>query len=180
MINRPVLQLNASLEPMRIVRARKALKMVTKGKAVVVVPTNMVVFPGIFVPSVIRLVEYKNVPYRMQQATRKNILLRDGNRCQYCGRKFKPQELTLDHVVPKSRGGKSTWDNLVAACHRDNHRKADRTPEEAGMPLIRRPLPMTIHTHRSLLMMMGSDVKEWNRFLWGDSNGDQRHVTYAA
>ena len=170
----PVLQLNSSYEPLRIIPARKALTLLTKGKAVVEVPTSRMIYPGIYLPSVIRLRTYRHVPIRLQILSRKNIYLRDGHRCMYCG-VFRPSEqLTLDHIFPRSRGGKNEWDNLVTACHRCNHRKADRTPEEAGMHLIRRPLPQSIHTPRFMLKALGSEVKEWNRFLYIDSEGDKR------
>lgn len=179
MSNRAVLQLNASYEPLKITGARRALCLVTKGKAVVEVSTDIQMWPGIFLPSVIRLVEYRNVPYRLQKVSRKLILLRDGHRCMYCGKKFKASELTLDHIFPKSRGGKSTWDNLVAACLVHNQRKANMTPEEAGMKLIHRPLPQSVHTHRALLRMMGSEMKEWDKFLWKNSRGDIKYQAVA-
>lgn len=172
LIRRAVLQLNASYEPLRIVSAKKALTLLTKGVAVVEVPTSIKVHEGIYLPSVIRLRNYRHVPIRIQVVSRRNIILRDGGRCMYCG--VKSQELTLDHVIPRSRGGGNTWDNLVACCAKDNHRKGDRTPEEAGMKLLRRPLPQSIHTPRFLLRTLGSEVKEWNQFLWTDNKGDTR------
>jgi 5-methylcytosine-specific restriction endonuclease McrA len=87
-------------------------------------------------PVVIRLHRYIHLPYRGVVMTRHNIFKRDGNRCQYCGTH---DHLTLDHVIPKSRGGKTTWDNLATACKRCNSRKGDHTPEEVGMPLRQRP-----------------------------------------
>jgi hypothetical protein len=152
----------------------RALKLVTKGKAVVELATNKLIYPGIYLPSVIRLVAYKHVPLRMQVTTRRNILVRDGYRCQYCGEKFRGGDLTLDHVIPRSQGGKNSWENLVACCRKDNHRKADRTPEEAGMPLKRRPLPASVHTGRFILRSMGLAVNEWGRYLYADSDGDWR------
>jgi hypothetical protein len=152
----------------------RALKLVTKGKAVVELATNKLIYPGIYLPSVIRLVVYKHVPLRMQVTTRRNILVRDGYRCQYCGEKFRGGDLTLDHVIPRSQGGKNSWENLVACCRKDNHRKADRTPEEAGMPLKRRPLPASVHTGRFILRSMGLAVNEWGRYLYADSDGDRR------
>ena len=94
---------------------------------------------SIHAPSVIRLTEYKHIPFERRSLSRKNILLRDHSTCQYCGRQYAPAELTLDHVMPRSRGGESAWDNLVACCKRCNHRKGSRTPEESGMHLLRRP-----------------------------------------
>ena len=87
-------------------------------------------------PSIVRLKTYAQVPYKRVMLSRKNVLKRDQNTCQYCGRE---RNLTIDHVVPKSRGGRDTWENLVAACVSCNNQKGDRTPEEAGMELARQP-----------------------------------------
>ena len=87
-------------------------------------------------PSIVRLRFYVHVPYRRIMLSRKNVLRRDGFCCQYCSR---CDHLTVDHVVPKSRGGRDTWANLVAACIRCNNRKGSRTPAEAGMSLHRKP-----------------------------------------
>ena len=174
MMRRPVLQLNASYEPLRIIPARRAITLITKGVAVVEVPTSTEVYPGIFLPSVIRLRTYRHVPIRMQVCSRKNIYTRDGHRCMYCGRAYSGESLTLDHVIPRSRGGRNEWGNLVSACKRCNHSKADRTPEEAGMKLIRRPLPANIHTPRFVLKALGSEVREWSPYLYADSQGERK------
>ena len=87
-------------------------------------------------PSVVRLKRYIRVPYRRVMLSRRNVLRRDGHRCQYCGA---TDRLTLDHVHPRSRGGADAWENLVAACVPCNNRKGNRTPEEAGMALARKP-----------------------------------------
>jgi 5-methylcytosine-specific restriction endonuclease McrA len=108
--------------------------------------------------------------------TRKNILLRDNHQCQYCGETFSAVDLTLDHVIPRSRGGGSTWENLVAACSTCNRRKADQTPEEAEMPLLRRPRPVTLHTARGILRAQGEQEKAWRRYLYFDNEGSSQHV----
>lgn len=172
MKRRLVLQLTNSYEPHSIITPRKALTLITKGVAVVVVPTSIRVYPGVYLPSVIRLREYKKIPYRMQQVSKRNILVRDSYRCMYCGKRGTGNELELEHIVPKSRGGKNTWENLVAACRKCNQKKGDRTPEEAGMTLIHRPLPASIHTSKFLLRQLGSEVKEWDRYLFTDSSAD--------
>jgi 5-methylcytosine-specific restriction endonuclease McrA len=176
LMRRGVLQLNASYEALRVITAKKALTLVSKGVAIVEVPTDILVHRGlgIYLPSVIRLRNYRHVPIRMQVVSRKNIILRDGEKCLYCGQKFNPQELTLDHVIPKSRGGDNSWMNLVSCCKDDNHRKGNRTPEEAGMKLLRRPLPQTVHTSRWLLRTLGNEVKEWEPFLFFNSRGESR------
>ena len=173
---RSALLLNASLEPLRIISLKKALTLLTKGVAVVELSTDVVVHRGlgIYAPSVIRLRNYRHVPIRMQVVSRKNIFLRDSYRCQYCGRRFQPADLTLDHIVPRSRGGDNSWSNLVACCRQDNVKKGDRLPEECGMTLVRRPLPQNIHTPRFLLKTLGAEVNEWKTYLWHDSDGDRR------
>ena len=87
-------------------------------------------------PSIVRLRSYVRVPFRRIMLSRKNVLRRDGFRCQYCNKR---ERLTVDHVVPRSRGGKDQWTNLVAACIRCNNKKGNRTPEEARMRLRRKP-----------------------------------------
>lgn len=94
----------------------------------------------LLVPRIIRVLNYdKPRTYRVR-LTRKNLYFRDDNMCQYCGRRFKSRDLNIDHVVPRSRGGRDTWDNLVCACISCNVCKGSRLPEEAGMTLIRRPI----------------------------------------
>jgi len=91
------------------------------------------------VPRIIRLVSYDKFPRHQVRFSRRNIFARDGNRCQYCGRKFPSVELSLDHVIPRASGGDSSWENLVSACRACNARKGGRTPLVAGMALIRKP-----------------------------------------
>ncbi len=91
------------------------------------------------VPRVIRLLRYDRIPRTQVKLNRRNLFARDASRCQYCGRKFRTPELSVDHVVPRSRGGRTTWDNVVCACMRCNVRKGGRTPEEARMHLVRPP-----------------------------------------
>jgi 5-methylcytosine-specific restriction endonuclease McrA len=177
-LHKPVLQLNASYEPLRIITARRAIELIVRNKAVGVDDVPMIrIARGLQVSSAIRLRTYRHVPIRMQVVSRKNILLRDGNRCMYCGNRFRAEELTLDHIHPRSKGGKGTWENLVACCYRDNHRKGDRLLEEVeGMKLIHRPLPQTIHTPRQILRTLGAEVNEWAKYLWHDSEGDRRYA----
>ena len=137
-----VLVLNASFEPINVCTERRAVVMIFKGVARVEEHNGHMIHSArlsIHAPSVIRLIEYIHIPFERRSLSRKNILLRDHYTCQYCGRQFSPSELTLDHVHPRSRGGDSTWDNLVACCKRCNHQKGSRTPEEARMHLLRRP-----------------------------------------
>jgi len=115
-------------------------------------------------PSVIRLLRYYRVPYRVIELSRKNILRRDKYQCQYCGKKT--HALTIDHVIPKSRGGMDSWDNLVAACVKCNNKKGNRTPEEAHMPLIKKPRkPNHI---LFLKQYLGNVEDNWRPFLFMD------------
>lgn len=177
---KPVLLLNSCFEPIRIISVRQALKMLTKGKVSVVLSTKRMIYPGVYQPSVIRLVEYKYIPVRMQVVTKKNIYLRDNHTCQYCGRRFHGSELTLDHVLPRSRGGRNTWENLVTACKKCNQAKDARTPEEAGMKLLHRVIPASVHTARGLLRSVGMAIEEWAEYLFVDSGGDKRFVALEA
>ena len=118
------------------------------------------------VPSVIRLTEYIHIPYERKSLSRKNILLRDHYTCQYCGKIFSPSELTLDHVIPKSRGGSSNWDNLVACCKRCNNRKGRYLPEEAGMRLIKRPQAFSLHVNRQIMRYLGRTDEKWRKYLF--------------
>jgi 5-methylcytosine-specific restriction endonuclease McrA len=90
-------------------------------------------------PAVLRLPGYRGRYPTNVAMSRRNVLARDGFRCQYCGRLPPNSELTVDHVMPRSRGGATSWENLVAACEACNHRKGDRTPQEAKMPLRTTP-----------------------------------------
>lgn len=165
----PVLVLNASFEAIQIVAAKRAIILVCKGAAIVEAHRDREIHPGFMLPSVVRLVKYRNIPHRQQILNRKNVYVRDGYKCQYCGKKFNPADLTLDHIMPSSRGGASSWSNLASACKICNRRKADRTPEEAGMPLLSKPRPVTIHTARHLLRSLGEQESAWKKFLYFDT-----------
>ena len=91
------------------------------------------------IPRVVRLLNYDRVPRNAVKFSRRNVFLRDEHRCQYCGRRFGVHNLSLDHVIPRSRGGQTTWENIVAACLKCNVQKGGRTPKEAGMTLCRPP-----------------------------------------
>ncbi len=91
------------------------------------------------VPRVIRLLDYEKVPRHAVKFNRRNIFARDNNQCQYCGKRFATSDLSLDHVVPRSQGGLSSWENIVCACIDCNVRKGGRTPKQAHMSLIRKP-----------------------------------------
>ncbi len=92
------------------------------------------------VPRVIRLLSFDRLPRRELHLNRRGVLARDGHRCQYCGRQFPAHQLSLDHLIPRSRSGSTTWENVVCACLKCNVKKGGRTPKEARMTLVRRPV----------------------------------------
>jgi 5-methylcytosine-specific restriction endonuclease McrA len=165
-IQSPVLVLNASYEPIAICQARRALSLLVKGVAALEESHDALVWRDMRMPSVIRLSRYRKVPHKRHIVTRRNIFSRDLNACQYCGFVFPSSKLTLDHVLPRSRGGRDTWENLVTCCVSCNHHKADRTPDEAGMALVRMPRAVSVHTARSLIRTRGEDFPLWRKYLY--------------
>ncbi len=116
------------------------------------------------VPRIIRLLFYDRLPRNEVKFNRRNIYARDKNKCQYCGRRFPTSELSLDHVIPRSMGGKSTWANMVCACTSCNVKKGGRTPKQAGLTLIQKPVkpksnPL-VHIH-----LGHPRYKSWKQFL---------------
>ena len=141
MINLPVLVLNQSYEPLNICLVRRAVVLLYQDKAEMLENGSGFIhsangeFP---VPSVIRLAKMIRRPYRVgRKLTRLEVFKRDRYTCQYCG--HESRQLTIDHVLPRYRGGQHTWENVVSACIPCNRHKAGKTPQEAGMKLIRQP-----------------------------------------
>jgi 5-methylcytosine-specific restriction endonuclease McrA len=138
-----VLVLNASYEPLRLVSVRRAVVLLLQEKAELVEALERRLRAGAYAcdtPLVIRLVRYVAIPRRMRLPfSRRGVLARDRETCQYCGAQPGRALLTLDHVVPRAQGGRSEWENVVSACASCNHRKGGRTPEQAGMALLARP-----------------------------------------
>jgi len=170
MLQMPVLVLNASYEPINICGARRALVLVLKGIARTEEEHGSTLHAQrcrVAMPSVIRLLEYRRIPHQTRALSRKNILLRDRNTCQYCGVVLAPGDLTLDHVIPRSRGGNSTWENLVACCHSCNHRKGNRMLNELDdMKLAREPRSFSLHTSRQIMRMLGRSDDRWRKYLF--------------
>jgi 5-methylcytosine-specific restriction endonuclease McrA len=166
--NIPVLVLNRSYEPISICSARRALTLLIKGAARVEEEHDYFVWKTMRMPSVIRLENYAKVPRVRQQVTRRNIFTRDQFTCQYCEKKLPANQLTVDHVFPKSRGGPESWENLVACCYPCNRRKANRTPDEANMTLLREPRAVTLHTTRALMRAAALDDAKWRKHLYYD------------
>lgn len=168
MLSSPVLVLNASYEAISITSVRKAIILVMKGVAHVEATSGKVLRAArmsLPQPSVVRLLEYRKIPLRANVLSRRNILVRDRYTCVYCRKKLSNSELTLDHVIPQSRGGGSDWDNLVAACKPCNNRKGSQTPQEAGLTVPKRP-KFSIHTARHLVRQVGEDNAIWRPYLF--------------
>ncbi len=140
---RSVLVLNSTYEPLNIVPVQRAIVLLLKEKAEIVEAARHKVRAERMAmewPLVIRLVVYVPIPRRLPlPLSRRTVLARDMYTCQYCGSKPGKQDLTIDHVIPRSRGGKTNWDNVVTACAPCNRRKGDRLPDEAGMMLHAKP-----------------------------------------
>ncbi len=159
MLDTNVLVLNRLFQAIQVTTVRKAFCLLYKGNVKAVNPDystcdwqdwvdvppqpdeDTIVTPGfsIRIPRVILLVDFDRLPRHEVRFTRKNIFYRDRSRCQYCGKRFQARDLNLDHVVPLSRGGKSTWENVVCCCIACNSRKGGHTPAEANMRLIHLP-----------------------------------------
>jgi 5-methylcytosine-specific restriction endonuclease McrA len=165
--NTKTLKLDSSYRPLEIVDALEALVLCLIGKAYAVESYNeriRSVSDSFQLPAVIVLTRYVKFKFKTMAPTRKNIIWRDQNKCQYCSKELESQSLTLDHIIPRSKGGGNTWINLVAACKKCNQRKGDRTPIEANMRLIRKPEK----PKRSVLTALGAkQVNElWKNYLW--------------
>lgn len=166
MVNLPVLVLNQSYEPLTICRAKRAVVLVYQGKAEMLengLGFIHTVSASFELPSVIRLAHMVKRPHRKKKLTRYEIFDRDKYTCQYCGKETK--NLTLDHVIPRYRGGQHTWENVVSACVPCNRRKAGRTPQEAGMKFIHKPA----YPSNSLLFIIPYHYRqsrhEWQKYL---------------
>jgi 5-methylcytosine-specific restriction endonuclease McrA len=141
-MSKTVLVLNATFEPLSLVSVRRAVVLLLREKAELVETTERMLYSSsrtLPEPLVIRLTRYVRLPHRSVPPTRTAIMLRDAYTCQYCDGAPGRHELTVDHVIPRSRGGNHSWENLVTACQACNHKKGSKLPEEAGMLLRRKP-----------------------------------------
>lgn len=138
-----VLLLNKECEPLNITSWKRAFILLIKGKAEYIEKLDeiddYIKVGDYYIPKTIKLTYEMAIPQLELPFSRENIFIRDGFTCQYCGEKFSREELTLDHIYPKSRGGETSWENIVACCRHCNQLKADQTPEEAQMPLLNKP-----------------------------------------
>lgn len=173
-MGRKVLVLNADYSALSICSVPKAFVLVYSHKAELVSEVDKVKLRTVSatypMPSVIKLNRYINLPYKSVVLNRQNIFKRDGNACVYCGVN---RDLTLDHVIPKSKGGRTNWLNLVAACKRCNALKGNATPEQANMTMRHQPFKPTFIMY--LRDFFGSSEKNWAPFL--GARGKHRSVS---
>lgn len=172
--NRVLLLNGSSWEPLAVISVGRAINLLLAGKALVVEESGNFlrsVHEQFAVPSVIALRTYINVPRRKAHWSRKGVLVRDEFTCVYCGvtlgalvkgKVLTKNDLTIDHIVPRSRGGRDTWTNTACACAACNHRKGDRLPHEAGMRLRWEPkTPRTSY----LVIALGTGPAVWKRYI---------------
>ena len=166
-MNSSVLVLNANYEPLNVCDTRRAVGLLVTGKAMMVangrgyIYTSRTRFPK---PSVIRLASMVHRPRPRVKLTKREVFRRDNFTCQYCGRQT--SHLTIDHVIPRHRGGGHRWDNLVAACPQCNRQKGGRSSAEAHMPLRRRPAEPS-PTAYYLFGRHLQDNEDWREFIEG-------------
>jgi 5-methylcytosine-specific restriction endonuclease McrA len=163
------LLLNASYEPLSVITWQRAMTLFFLEKVEVVaeyddkhIHSSTSIFQ---MPSVVRLVKYVRRRYMGVKFSRQNIYARDGYTCQYCGDKPPLHDLSFDHVAPRSQGGRTCWENIVACCVDCNRTKGGRTPEEAGMPLLKRPVKPRSMAHLSLRVEKQKPPSDWLTYL---------------
>jgi len=159
---RRVLVLNASYEPLNLVNVKRAVILILKEKAEIIeergeyLHSERMIMPY---PSVIRLVYYVRVPYRAVSLSRRAVFIRDRHTCQYCGGHAE----SIDHVIPRSRGGEHIWENVVAACRRCNTRKMNKLPSEVGLKLKHKPIEP--HDHVWIFSLASDIHPTWEPYL---------------
>jgi 5-methylcytosine-specific restriction endonuclease McrA len=163
--NVQVLVLNQNYEPMLVTNAKKAIILVICGKAEIIEKNSRLIRSislALPMPSIVRLLRFVHVPRKRIVLSRRNVIKRDHQTCQYCGSKTGP--FTVDHVIPKHRGGPDSWENLVCACVRCNTRKGGRSLEESNMRLLREPKkPSHIFVIQHFI---GIDDQRWKPYLF--------------
>ncbi len=164
------LVLNQSYEPLKIVDWQRAITLWVQGKVEILEEHDKTVRAVSFsfkLPSVVRLLHFVRLRKRpVVQFTRLNIYSRDEMRCQYCGNEFEAEDLTFDHVVPVSAGGRRGWENIVTACEPCNRKKANRTPAEAGMKLLRQPHRPTVLAPTVKFTLGFRTPSNWQSYLY--------------
>ena len=164
------LKLDASFRPVEVIDAIEALVLCLVGKAAAVETYSEVintVTEKFELPAVIALKRIVKFHFTTVACKRSNVIWRDDNQCQYCAKYFPTDKLTIDHIMPSSRGGGDTWLNLATACKKCNQKKGNKTPEEAGMLLIRPPFRPKTNILRAVKKNQINPI--WKDYLWGVS-----------
>ena len=166
MDNVNVLKLDSSFKPVEVISWQEAVVLTWLNKAWAAEYTDKWVHSAkkaFQIPSVIVLFRYIDEKFFQVPCVRRNILLRDDFHCQYCGNRFKEDDLTIDHVHPRSKGGKNDWDNVATACRDCNQKKGDHMPENAPVKIIKKP---TAPSYRSLIKKrIGNANSKWKEYL---------------
>jgi 5-methylcytosine-specific restriction endonuclease McrA len=157
--------LNQNYEPLTVCNVRRAIILTYLGKAEIIGKVDnrdvRSIYQTFDYPSIVRLIIFVRVPFRKIILSRKNILRRDNHRCQFCG---STSNLTIDHIIPKSKGGEDDWENLTTACIKCNNKKGDRTPEEAKMNLLSIPKKPS---HITFIKNFAGDINtDWKPYLY--------------
>jgi len=159
------LVLDIGYQPINAVPFTRALTYIANGKVDVLENYECDIHPDWKMPAVVRLTHWINANKQRVKFSRQNVLARDRWTCQYCGDKRKTMDLTFDHVIPKSRGGKTEWENIVMACKECNHKKDNKTPREAGMKLRHQPYrPTWLPTFNMTLNQILYVPSEWREY----------------
>ena len=169
------LQLNSSYEPMKVIDWTRAVCMWLDDKAEILATYSERVYDALrdwsgFMPAVIRMKKYVNFNKQKVKFSRINVFGRDHFTCQYCSAQPGTSSLTYDHVLPRSRGGKTCWTNIVTACISCNSKKADKTPEEARMPLKALPKKPTVRPQLQLALSKPNTPEEWRDYVYWSSS----------
>lgn len=177
-----MLVLNQNYEPLNVCTVRRAMLLVFCGKAEVLEVYGSTLASGartFVAPSVVRLIYMIRRPRPRVKLTRREIFIRDEHTCQYCG--THASDLTIDHVIPRSRGGPHTWENLVSACRACNHRKGGKTVQESRMRLRREPFEPRAGIYYTIQRKLNSAVNEaWYKFIPGFDAAAEYHTFSSA
>jgi 5-methylcytosine-specific restriction endonuclease McrA len=164
------LLLNASYEPLKIIGWQRAITLLFAGKVEVIEEYSREIHSVTFsirLPSILRLLKYVKIKSKHKvKFSRANIYARDNYTCQYCGEAFGSEDLTFDHVVPVSRSGTKTWENIVTACIECNRKKGGRTPEEARLKLIKKPVEPRWIPNFNLTFVFKNAPESWRDYLY--------------
>ena len=164
-----VLLLNATYEPLRVISWKRAVSLMTLGKVEVLETYDREVRSvtiAIRLPAVVRLLHLVRFRNHSIRFSRQNIYIRDRHKCQYCGRFMNGCELTYDHVIPKSLGGKTVWENIVTCCLPCNKKKGGRTPDQARMHLVRQPRRPSWHPMLMITLRIMKTPETWRDYLF--------------